>query len=203
MTWDEVLPVDRNGIITEYEVLYEPLETFGGLLSPLSMNTTNLVVDLMGLVPFADYNISVRAYTSVGPGPYSEPIVNRTLEEGNIDALIYNAILYIIYTCTAPDIAPNVVAITVVTSTTINFTWEEIPSVNRNGIITTFEILLEPLETFDGQLLAWQMNTSDLYILLSDLEEFVGYNVSVRAYTSIGPGPYSNKVFAMTMEDSK
>ena len=105
--------------------------------------------------------------------------------------------------CIAPDIAPNVVTITVVTSTTINFTWEEIPSVNRNGIITTYEILLEPLETFDGQLLARQMNTSDLFILLSDLEEFVGYNVSVRAYTSIGPGPYSDKVFAMTMEDSK
>lgn len=89
MTWDEVLPIDRNGIITEYEVLYEPLETFGGLLSPLSMNTTNLVVDFMGLVPFTNYNISIRAYTSVGPGPYSEPIANRTLEEGNNNALIY------------------------------------------------------------------------------------------------------------------
>ena len=83
MTWDEVLPVDQNGIITEYEVLYEPLETFGGLLSPLSMNTTDLAVDLMDLVPFVNYNISVRAYTSVGPGPYSEPMANRTLEEGN------------------------------------------------------------------------------------------------------------------------
>jgi hypothetical protein len=88
VTWDEVLPIDRNGVITEYEVLYEPLETFGGILSPFSMNTTNLVVDFMDLVPFANYNISVRAYTSVGPGPYSEPITNRTLEEGIINALI-------------------------------------------------------------------------------------------------------------------
>ena len=83
VTWDEVLPIDQNGIITEYEVLYEPLETFGGLLSSLSLNTTDLVVDLMNLMPFVGYNISVRAYTSVGSGPYSEPIANKTLEEGN------------------------------------------------------------------------------------------------------------------------
>ena len=90
-----------------------------------------------------------------------------------------------------------------VNSTAINSTWEEIPPISRNGIITTYEILLEPLETFDGQLLPWQMNTSDLNILLSDLEEFVGYNISVRAFTSAGPWPYSDDVFAITMEDSK
>lgn len=104
---------------------------------------------------------------------------------------------------TAPNIAPNVVTVTVVNSTAINFTWEEIPPISRNGIITSYEVLLEPLETFSGQLLPWQMNTSDLQILLGDLEEFVGYNISVRAYTSTGPGPYSDEVFAMTMEDSK
>ena len=82
MTWDEVLPIDQNGIITEYEVLYEPLETFSDLLSPLAMNTTDLVINLMDLMPFVSYNISVRAYTSVGSGPYSEPITNTTLEEG-------------------------------------------------------------------------------------------------------------------------
>jgi hypothetical protein len=82
VTWEEVLPIDQNGIIIEYEVLYKPLETFDGLLSPLSMNTTNLIVNFMDLVPFVGYNISVRAYTSVGPGPYSEAIANRTLEEG-------------------------------------------------------------------------------------------------------------------------
>lgn len=103
----------------------------------------------------------------------------------------------------APDIAPTIDTVTVVNSTAINITWGEIPPINRNGIITIYEVLLEPLETFDGQLIPWQMNTSDFYILLGDLEEFVGYNISVRAYTSTGPGPYSDKVFAMTMEDSK
>ena len=112
--------------------------------------------------------------------------------------------MYIIYyTCTAPDIAPDVVTAIVVNSTAINFTWEEIPPMSRNGIITTYEVLLEPLQTFDRQLLPWRMNTSDLYILFNNLEEFVGYNISVRSYTSAGPGPYSDEVFTMTMEDCK
>ena len=84
VTWDEVLPIDQNGIITEYEVMYKPLETFGGLPNPSALNTTDLIAVLMGLTPFVSYNISVRAYTSVGPGPYSEAITNTTLEEGTI-----------------------------------------------------------------------------------------------------------------------
>ena len=92
--------------------------------------------------------------------------------------------------------------LTVINSTSINVSWKEIPLVNRNGIITTYEVLLEPLKTFQGQLTTQQMNTSDLYILLSDLEEFLEYNISVRAYTSTGPGPFSDEELAMTLKDS-
>ena len=66
--WEEILPIERNGIITEYEVLYEPLRED---LSPGSINTTDLNVIILGLQEFIFYNIFVRAYTSVGPGPYS------------------------------------------------------------------------------------------------------------------------------------
>ena len=93
----------------------------------------------------------------------------------------------------------------VLNSTSINVTWEEIPPMNRNGIITTYEILYEPLETFDGMIMSERVNTSnsDLYTVLNGLEEFVGYNISVRAYTNAGPGPYSDEDFGMTLEDRK
>ena len=93
--------------------------------------------------------------------------------------------------------------VTVVNSTAINITWEEIPPMNRNGIITTYEVLFEPLEIFDGQLVPWQMNTSDLYILLGDLEEFIVYNISVRAFSEVGPGPYSDPIMIQTLQDGK
>ena len=70
--------IDRNGIIMEYEVLYEPLRED---LTAGSRNTTDLELIIMELEEFTNYSISVRAYTSVGPGPYSEPIINQTFED--------------------------------------------------------------------------------------------------------------------------
>ena len=40
VSWEEIPPFDWNGIIIAYEVLYEPLNTFGGLLEVEAMNTT-------------------------------------------------------------------------------------------------------------------------------------------------------------------
>ena len=80
--WDEVPPIDRNGIVTVYEVFYEPLEKFGGAIMSMTVNTTNTSTTLSGLEEFVEYNISVRAYTSEGPGPYSEEITVMTLEDG-------------------------------------------------------------------------------------------------------------------------
>ena len=82
MSWTEVPEIDQNGIITEYEVMYEPLMTFGGLITTLTVNTTNLSITLMDLQEYLEYNISVRAYTSVGPGPYSVGIVNTSFVDG-------------------------------------------------------------------------------------------------------------------------
>ena len=83
VSWTEVPEIDRNGIITMYEVMYEPLMTFGEL-TPATVNTTNLTIIVDGLEEYVEYNISIRAYTSVGPGPYSEEVTNRTFEDGEL-----------------------------------------------------------------------------------------------------------------------
>ena len=84
VSWDIVPPIDQNGIITMYEVLYQPLETFGGAIGTLTRNVSapDMSVVLMDLQEFVEYNISVRAYTSVGEGPYSVGSVERTNEDG-------------------------------------------------------------------------------------------------------------------------
>ena len=84
VTWDVVPPIDQNGIITMYEVLYQPLETFGGAIQTLTRNLsgTEMSVVLTDLEEFVYYNISVRAYTSVGEGPYSSDMTSQTLEDG-------------------------------------------------------------------------------------------------------------------------
>ena len=79
--WEEVLPINQNGEITSYEVEYVPLETFGGQISTNTVSTFDgslLMLVLARLEEYVRYNISVRAYTSVGPGPYSDPVSERT-----------------------------------------------------------------------------------------------------------------------------
>ena len=83
MIWEEVPAIDENGIIINYEVQVEPLD-FTEVLPTIFVNTTFLSTRTVvsGLQEFVQYNISVRAYTSVGPGPFSPPVTERTLEDG-------------------------------------------------------------------------------------------------------------------------
>ena len=83
VTWDPVPEIDRNGIITQYEVEFNH-STFNEI-STSNLTTTNgsqLMVELEGLEEYVEYSVRVRAYTSVGPGPFSVAMVSRTLEDG-------------------------------------------------------------------------------------------------------------------------
>ena len=82
VTWDEIPGLDQNGIIIDYEVQIEQLDFPADIFVDL-LNTTSLSILVIGLEEYVNYNISVRAYTSVGPGPYSDPVTERTLEDGN------------------------------------------------------------------------------------------------------------------------
>ena len=81
--WDPVPEIDRNGIITQYEVEFSQ-STFNEI-STSNLTTTNgsqLMVELEGLEENMEYSVRVRAYTSVGPGPFSAAVVSRTPEDG-------------------------------------------------------------------------------------------------------------------------
>ncbi len=88
-------------------------------------------------------------------------------------------------------------------STTIEVTWDIVPPIDQNGIITMYEVLYQPLETFNGAIMTQTMNVTERSANLTDLKEFVNYNLSVRAYSSEGAGPYSEEVTVMTPEDGK
>ena len=87
VTWDPVPEIDRNGIIIQYQVEFNQ-STFNEISSS-NLTTTDgleLMVELDGLEEYVNYSIRVRAYTSVGPGPFSVAVVNRTLEDGEISS---------------------------------------------------------------------------------------------------------------------
>ena len=63
-----------------YEIKYEPLEC--ELIEYINTGPV-LMMNLNGLEEYVEYDITVRAYTNEGPGPYSyPPVTERTLEDG-------------------------------------------------------------------------------------------------------------------------
>ena len=83
VSWLEVDPIHQNGIITVYEVDYLPLVNFSFEFTDIRrVNTTNTTIVLMDLHESVQYNITVRAFTSVGGGPFSNPVASVTHEAG-------------------------------------------------------------------------------------------------------------------------
>ena len=105
----------------------------------------------------------------------------------------------------APTTPPNNVSAVVISSTSIMVTWEMIAAIDQNGIITMYEVLYEPMKTFGDAIgpLTMNVSSSEFEAVLTNLQEFVIYDISVRAYTSAGEGPYSAAVREMTAEDGK
>ena len=66
-----------------------------------------------------------------------------------------------------------------------------------------YEVLYEPLETFNETITEQKINTTNHFITLTDLEEFINYSISVRGVTVVGPGNYSVPLLVMTIEDGK
>ena len=82
-TREPIPEIDQNGIITLHEVEFNQ-STFNEI-SNSNVTTTNgsqLMVELEELEEYIEYSVRVRAYTSVGPGPFSVAVMNRTLEDG-------------------------------------------------------------------------------------------------------------------------
>ena len=106
---------------------------------------------------------------------------------------------------TAPASSPSNVNISNISSTEVLVMWDMVPLMNQNGIITMYEVMYQPLETFNGNISTQTMVVSrtEMSVFLIELQEFVNYNISVRAYTSVGAGPYSDEMTVLTLQDSK
>ncbi len=107
------------------------------------------------------------------------------------------------YLATAPTSPPQNVMASVLSSTEIHVNWTKVPMRDQNGIVTLYEVLYEQ-SNIALALLAMNVNTSNFSIVLNDLVAGQVYNISVRPYTTVGPGPYSTpEQMVLTDEDSR
>ncbi len=78
LEWQEIPEIDRNGIIIEYQIMY-----YSFFQNPPRVeSTTELSIGLLNLAEFELYSIHVRGVTAAGPGPYSDPVLAMTEEDG-------------------------------------------------------------------------------------------------------------------------
>ena len=101
----------------------------------------------------------------------------------------------------APAAAPQNPSSTTLNDTAILVQWEEVPDINRNGIITSYEVRIDPAQF---QNVRYETVTgSELVLVVDGLEEFVKYNFTIRAYTIAGPGPFSVITVSTTHQAGK
>lgn len=106
-----------------------------------------------------------------------------------------------VYTA-GPRIAPLNITSEAISSTSIYVAWQNIPPIDRNGIITEYEVRYQPIrqDLSNGSNVTVATN---LDLTITELEEFAYYDISVRAITSAGPGVYSVPIMVQTMQDCK
>ena len=84
ITWTKLSEDDSKGVIINYEVCYQ----LGSSVSDDCCQGKNVSdvdnAELTGLKPAKTYTVAVRAYTSVGPGPYGASKTVTTKESGEL-----------------------------------------------------------------------------------------------------------------------
>ncbi|XP_073476349.1 phosphatidylinositol phosphatase PTPRQ isoform X2 [Aquarana catesbeiana] len=163
-------PLEPNGIIKLYEIIYTNSTVI------LSQNTSSTSCTLIDLNPFTLYRISVRAYTMLGHGNQSTPVLPVKTSE------------------TAPSSPPYDLLYRNLSSTRVLLTWQ--PPVHANGIILFYKII------YWNSSHTLTSNSSEALIVLSDLKKYSQYQVIVSGYTIHGDGNQSSEMLHITtMED--
>ncbi|XP_078352756.1 protein sidekick-1-like [Oculina patagonica] len=179
--WDDVPADKQNGIITGYTITYHSQTENDNGSVPAGPNDRQQ--ELTNLQEYVNYNITVFASTVIGPGPDSDPgIVVRTDQD-------------------KPDGAPQNVTGQHSGSTSILVTWDDVPADKQNGIITGYTITYHSqTENDNGSV---PVGPNERQQELTNLQEYVNYNITVFASTVIGPGPDSDPGIVVRTDQDK
>lgn len=100
-----------------------------------------------------------------------------------------------------PSHGPENVSSTEVNYTTFEITWAALPKKVAHGIIKMYQVRLFLKEncTSSQSELYSRFNTTTTDMVLSGLSICAKYEVSIRGYTVVGPGPYSRPIVLQTL----
>uniref|UniRef100_A0A1X7TIC4 Uncharacterized protein n=1 Tax=Amphimedon queenslandica TaxID=400682 RepID=A0A1X7TIC4_AMPQE len=166
VSWDEVPCNGRNGPITGYYLTYTNITSN----TSYTVNITggdNRMYNLTGLIPYTNYTVSIIPYNYNMNRPARQEI---QLTAESIPGLI-------------SDLYARV-------PTKISISWN--PPTIPNGIITVYEIRYRESTSTGPYTIT---NTTNTYYSIVGLIPNTSYTIGVRAYTSVGPGEWTNELF--------
>uniref|UniRef100_A0A1X7T125 Fibronectin type-III domain-containing protein n=1 Tax=Amphimedon queenslandica TaxID=400682 RepID=A0A1X7T125_AMPQE len=169
VSWDEVPCNGRNGPITGYYLTYTNITSN----TSYTVNITggdNRMYNLTGLIPYTNYTVNIKPYNYNMNGPARQEI---QLTPESIPGLI-------------SDLIQTNAALT-----EISISWN--PPTIPNGIITVYEIRYRESTSTGPYTIT---NTTNTYYSIVGLIPNTSYTIGVRAYTSIGPGEWTNELFS-------
>ena len=84
VSWQPPPPIDHNGAITGYMIQYTRDD---GSSDPMTMtvNSVTRQVTIPSLTAFVDYSVTVAAVNSAGTGNFSDAMVVRSGQDGELD----------------------------------------------------------------------------------------------------------------------
>ncbi|RDD37102.1 Protein sidekick-2, partial [Trichoplax sp. H2] len=173
--WKPLSPFDRNGIITEYKVVYNATSRQTDGVIRVNDLITSVVIP--SLTPYTTYKITVYAATAIGFGPGSPYVVGTTLQS-------------------VPRSYPQNDNTISISPTSIYISWQPLSPYDRNGIITSYSIYFNSTRWDDHGYL--QFNNSVTSATLQNLIPYTTYKITFRASTIIGFGPKSPPLVSTT-----
>ncbi|XP_022805719.1 receptor-type tyrosine-protein phosphatase F-like isoform X3 [Stylophora pistillata] len=175
LSWSK--PTEPNGVIRSYNLFYRHDGGAPVNISGIDKNALSHTVDVLGGVT---YQFHVRAVT-IRRGP------NQTI---TVTTKEYE-----------PSRGPEEISSSALNSTNINITWLELPREVAYGKVIRYEVRLTVVENCTKIQFAFHstINTTITYVLVTGLSLCAKYEVSVRGYTAVGPGPYSRPVMVQTL----
>ncbi|KAJ0065034.1 hypothetical protein NL108_001026, partial [Boleophthalmus pectinirostris] len=170
--WEE--PEEPNGQIKGYRVYYTMDDSQPIHLWQIHNVQDSIITTIQSLVPQETYTIKVLAFTSVGDGPFSEPIHVKVLQG-------------------VPG-QPSKFQIGAVSDTSIELTWE--PAYEKEGIIS---YKLHYREGDSGSQMVKTFGPSSSYVV-EGLRPNTEYHFSLAAISNKGIGAFTNDITQRTLQ---
>ena len=93
-SWQLPPPDSRNGNITGFKLFYKKKGSSGSSVQITINNRSTLAKVVTGLDKYTEYELEVLAFTSVGDGPKSSVMSERTKEDGKKLCTVYFVFIF-------------------------------------------------------------------------------------------------------------